>query len=183
MIMHLASGEPGSTPALVRAACAMLILAYGATLVVPRFLTLRSAWREIARLEERRTVAMRHREDVPNVGADRLQERMPRLDPRDLLPVVSTIARRADLEIIGIKQSAVNKDGTARRIHLQAQAPFARVVDFVDRVAVAIPVALVEELALRRTAPRPGGEDIDIELALLVAPAAVSDAPLDSEGE
>jgi hypothetical protein len=158
---------------LTSAAVVAVVVVETLGFAIPRAATILALRREAADLEDRRHAATLSAEVASRSPASETRHASApiRLDPRDLLLAVSATARDAGMEIVAVKQSAVDKQGPARRLHLQIRGTFNQTVDFVERVLVAVPEGQVEDMILRRpTTADSRTAPIDLEYVMSLAP-------------
>lgn len=175
---------PQAPPWLTRAAVVAIVVVEILGFAVPRAAMILALRREAADLEDRRHAATLSAEVASRSPAGETQQAPApiRLDPRDLLLAVSATARDAGMEIVAVKQSALDKQGPARRLYLQIRGTFNQTVDFVERVVVAVPEGQVEDMILRRpTTADSRTAPIDLEYVMSLAP--IDSTAKGSQGE
>jgi len=138
------------SPRYTSACVAGLLLAgYGVALGRPTAAKIAQLHSEIARLEEERTALLSARSDKKSkvepgpIGGDSFKA-------RDLLPKISTIARRSGLKVGTIRQSPTNDVAGEREVRIVAQGAFPALVVFLDDLARALPQGRFEEVSLRQ---------------------------------
>ena len=164
---------PRVQPWVTSVALAVIVVVEILGFVTPRAATILALRREVADLEDRRHAATLSAEVASQRAASETRHAPAtiRLDPRDLLLAVSATARDAGMEIVAVKQSAVDKQGPARRLHLQIRGTFNQTVDFVERALAAVPAGQVEDMILRRTTTADSRTAaIDLEYVMSLAP-------------
>lgn len=164
---------------LLAVSTAAAVIVYTAAVALPRYMLTGDLRREIESL----AVPAEQLDDEAKVAAavvasERKDGLRRFIEPADLVPAVTGVARRAGLQLVAVKQmlppAASSK---TRRIRLHATASFDQVVDFVDELVAISPTLHVEALNLRRpTGPDAGPVKLDLECTLLAESRAPTPA-------